>query len=233
MRITSIDPERGRGARAPARPRSRASPRRPPARAPPRPARPSGGAARGDQQHDGDQRPAARRRRSWTAIRRGRSGRRRRTSGRAPARRSDRRAGSTKPARSTRREHVLGRAVVRREDHQQDPVDQREHHERRPLPGARACASAIAAATRAPRPPCPAAYLRADTLSPEFTPPATGDPGRRRQRRETGDPGVRSRRGKVKDANGDGNGSAAVRHPPTYRSTSPPRTGSGFCARCS
>jgi hypothetical protein len=37
-----------------------------------------------------------------------------------------------------------------------------------------------------------AAYPGADTLSAEFSPPATGDPGRRRQGRETGDPGMRA-----------------------------------------
>src|ERR687895_449053 len=42
-------------------------------------------------------------------------------------------------------------------------------------------ASEAAGARRAPRPPSPADYPRADTLSPESTPPATGDPGRRRQ----------------------------------------------------
>jgi hypothetical protein len=41
----------------------------------------------------------------------------------------------------------------------------------------------------------PAGYPCADTLSAEFTPPATGDPGRRRQGRETGDPGMRKRKG--------------------------------------
>ena len=175
--------------RAPARPRSRASPPPPPARAPSsashrRPVQPGPAA----HEHARRSPPAAPRPRSW---------RRPGAAGRAGGAAASRPSGGAstmiasrfaKPASSTPGNRCSGAPSYGGSTHEQHRVDQREGHERRPLPGA----------AKAPaKPPVPDALHALHDRSvaacrypfAEFTPPVTGDPGRWRKWRRIGDPG--------------------------------------------